>query len=51
MENDYLIDREAQKNWDSYTGIPGIRQQDMAVTETMGPIYNRRQEHLGTTDR
>ena len=34
----------------SYTGIPGIRQQDMAVTETMGPIYDRRHEHLGTTD-
>ena len=34
----------------SYTGIPGIRQQDMAVTESMGPIYKRWQEHLGTTD-
>jgi hypothetical protein len=34
----------------SYTGIPGIRQQDMAVTESMGPIFDRTSEHLGTTD-
>jgi phthalate 4,5-dioxygenase oxygenase subunit len=50
MANDYQIDREAQKNWESYTGIRGIRQQDMAMTETMGPIYDRSHEHLGTTD-
>jgi phthalate 4,5-dioxygenase len=48
--NDYLIDREAQRAMKSYTGIPGIRQQDMAVTESMGTIYNRTDEHLGTTD-
>jgi nitrite reductase/ring-hydroxylating ferredoxin subunit len=48
--NDYLIDREAQRTMKSYTGIPGIRQQDMAVTESMGPIYDRESEHLGTTD-
>jgi phenylpropionate dioxygenase-like ring-hydroxylating dioxygenase large terminal subunit len=50
LSNDYLIDREAQRTWKSYTGIEGIRMQDMAVTETMGPIYNRTREHLGTTD-
>ena len=49
-ENDYLIDRAAQRAMKSYTGIPGIRQQDMAVTESMGPIYDRAKEHLGTTD-
>ena len=49
--NDYLIDREAQKNWQSYTGIEGIRQQDMAVTESMGAIMDRTREHLGTTDQ
>jgi hypothetical protein len=48
--NDYKIDREAQKSKASYTGIPGIRQQDMAVTESMGTIYNRTREHLGTSD-
>ena len=50
LENDYFVDREAQKNWVSYSGIPGTRQQDMAVTETMGPIYIRSHEHLGTSD-
>ncbi len=48
--NDYNIDREAQRTWKSYTGINGIRQQDMAVTESMGPILDRSAEHLGTTD-
>jgi len=47
--NDFLIDREKQKTF-SYTGILGINQQDMAVTESMGPIYDRTQEHLGTSD-
>jgi phenylpropionate dioxygenase-like ring-hydroxylating dioxygenase large terminal subunit len=50
LANDYMIDREAQRTWKSFTGIPGIRQQDMAVTESMGPIYKRYNEHLGTTD-
>jgi hypothetical protein len=50
LDNDYMIDREAQRNWKSFTGIPGVRQQDMAVTESMGPIYKRYNEHLGTTD-
>ena len=49
--NDFLIDREAQRNWLSYTGIEGIRQQDMAMTEGMGPIMDRSREHLGTTDQ
>ena len=35
---------------DSLSGIEGIRQQDMAVTESMGTIYDRSREHLGTTD-
>ena len=48
-DNDYLIDREAQKTT-SFTGIAGIHQQDQAVTESMGPIYDRSQEHLGTSD-
>jgi len=51
LANDYLIDREAQSSGRSFTGIPGVRQQDMAVTESMGPIYQRHKEHLGTTDQ
>ncbi|HUZ78666.1 MAG TPA: Rieske 2Fe-2S domain-containing protein [Chloroflexota bacterium] len=49
-DNDYEIDREAQRTWKSFTGIAGIRQQDMAVTESMGPLMDRTKEHLGTTD-
>jgi len=51
-ENDFLIDREVQKSGTSYTGIPGgARPQDMAMTWSMGPIYDRSREHLGTTDQ
>jgi hypothetical protein len=50
LDNDYMIDRELQRSGKSFTGIPGVRQQDMAVTESMGPIYKRYNEHLGTTD-
>jgi phenylpropionate dioxygenase-like ring-hydroxylating dioxygenase large terminal subunit len=48
--NDYLIDREVQAKKQSFTGINGILQQDMAVTDSMGAIYDRSREHLGTTD-
>ena len=51
LANDYLIDREAQRTWKSYTGIKSVRLQDCAVTETMGVIYDRSHEHLGTTDQ
>jgi nitrite reductase/ring-hydroxylating ferredoxin subunit len=47
--NDYLLDRDFQKDG-SYTGIKGIGIQDEAVTESMGPIVDRTQEHLGTSD-
>jgi phenylpropionate dioxygenase-like ring-hydroxylating dioxygenase large terminal subunit len=50
LDNDYLIDRHAQKTV-SYTGIQGIRAQDAMVTETAGPIVDRTKEHLGTSDR
>jgi phthalate 4,5-dioxygenase oxygenase subunit len=50
LDNDYLIDRHAQKTI-SFTGIKGIRAQDAMVTETAGPIVDRTREHLGTSDR
>jgi hypothetical protein len=52
-DNDFLIDREAQRqNTGSagFTGITGIAMQDAAVTSSMGPIYDRSKEHLGTSD-
>jgi phthalate 4,5-dioxygenase oxygenase subunit len=47
--NDYGIDREVQRT-QSYTGIDGIHLQDQAITESMGPIVDRSQEHLGASD-
>jgi nitrite reductase/ring-hydroxylating ferredoxin subunit len=47
--NDYLIDRKGQKTT-SYTGIGAIFLQDQAVTESMGEVYDRTQEHLGSSD-
>ncbi len=48
-ENDYNLDRELQRTT-SYTGIRGIHVQDQAITESLGPIYSRAQERLGTSD-
>ena len=48
-DNDYLIDRQRQRTV-NYTGLPGNRVEDAAMTESMGPIYDRTREHLGTTD-
>jgi hypothetical protein len=48
-DNDYLLDRHKQKTV-NYTGIDVISAQDQAVQESMGPIYDRSQEHLGTSD-
>jgi hypothetical protein len=50
IHNDYLVDRQLAKN-ELMIGIPFlVNLQDRAMTETMGPIYDRTQEHLGTTD-
>jgi hypothetical protein len=49
-ENDYQIDRDAQRTV-TFTGIEDFVSQDLMVTESMGPIYDRSQEHLGSTDR
>jgi phthalate 4,5-dioxygenase len=48
-DNDYFIDRELQRT-QNFTGIQVIRTQDTAMTESMGGIVDRPQEHLGTMD-
>ncbi len=48
-QNDYNIDREMQKTV-NYVGIPSTREQDMAMTDSMGAIADRTKEHLGTSD-
>jgi hypothetical protein len=48
-DNDYLIDRDMQRT-QNFTGIDVIRTQDTAMTESMGGVVDRSQEHLGSTD-
>ena len=50
-ENDWLVDREAQKTGGNFTGITGIHQQDQAITESMGPVTDHLFEHLAPSDR
>jgi phenylpropionate dioxygenase-like ring-hydroxylating dioxygenase large terminal subunit len=47
--NRYGLDREMQRHV-NYTGIKGIETQDRAMTEGMGYVCDRSQEHLGTSD-
>lgn len=49
IHNDYGIDRRLQRT-ENFTGIVGIPNQDAAVQESMGPISDRQNEHLGHTD-
>src|SRR5947209_10045925 len=49
-DNDYLIDRRLQRSGRSYTGIRGIREEDLAVQESMGSVCDRTIEHLGSSD-
>ncbi len=50
MDNDYMIDRVAQKHHKSYSGVKGIAMQDAAIQESMGPIQDRSKENLVSTD-
>jgi hypothetical protein len=49
-DNDYLIDRAAQKTNQTYSGVAGIAMQDAAIQESMGPIQDRSKENLTSTD-
>ena len=49
-DNDYLMDRAAQKAGATYSGIEGIGMQDASLQESMGPIVDRTRENLTTTD-
>jgi phthalate 4,5-dioxygenase len=48
-ENTWLQDRERMRAG-SWTGISGVNMEDLAVEESMGTIYDRTKEHLGTSD-
>jgi phthalate 4,5-dioxygenase oxygenase subunit len=47
--NMYFLDRKQQKH-QNYSGINGIAVQDLAITESMGPIVDRTKENLGAGD-
>jgi phenylpropionate dioxygenase-like ring-hydroxylating dioxygenase large terminal subunit len=49
-DNDFLIDRAAQKSGATYSGIAGFAMQDSSVQELMGPIVDRTRENLVSTD-
>jgi nitrite reductase/ring-hydroxylating ferredoxin subunit len=53
LGNDYFIDRAAQRanaGPAGYTGIASGYMQDQMITESMGPIVDRRGERLGSSD-
>jgi nitrite reductase/ring-hydroxylating ferredoxin subunit len=50
-DNDYLIDRVAQKEKRAYSGVFGFSMQDASLQESMGPIQNHEAEKLLPTDR
>ena len=49
-DNDYLMDRDAQRRGDSFSGVRGIAMQDASLQESMGPIVDRTRERLVPTD-
>ncbi|MBM2809731.1 MAG: Phthalate 4,5-dioxygenase [Chloroflexi bacterium] len=48
--NDYQIDRGEQRV-KTFTGVATVHNQDQAMTESMGPVEDRTQEHVGSADR
>jgi len=49
-DNDYLMDRAAQRAGTTYSGVDGIAMQDASLQESMGPIVDRTKENLVSTD-
>jgi phthalate 4,5-dioxygenase oxygenase subunit len=45
-DNDYLMDREAQRIGTTFSGVEGIAIQDASLQESMGPIVDRTKENL-----
>ena len=49
--NDWLIDRQAQKDKKSFSGVEGFSIQDASLQESMGPLQDYAREHLVATDK
>jgi phenylpropionate dioxygenase-like ring-hydroxylating dioxygenase large terminal subunit len=50
MDNDFQMSQEARQDG-NFSGVSDFVSQDFMVTESMGTIYDRSQEQLGSTDR
>jgi phthalate 4,5-dioxygenase len=50
-DNEYLIDRQAQKEKRAFSGVFGISEQDASLQESMGAIQDRTGERLLSTDK
>ena len=50
-DNDYMIDRQAQKEKRSFSGVFGISAQDYSLHESMGPLQSYEDEHLLPSDK
>jgi phenylpropionate dioxygenase-like ring-hydroxylating dioxygenase large terminal subunit len=50
MDNNYLMDRKAQREGLLYSGIEGIGMQDASLQESMGAVQDRTKENLVSTD-
>jgi len=49
--NDWLIDRDAQRERRSFSGVEGFSIQDASLQESMGPIQDYARENLVHTDK
>lgn len=50
-DNDYLLDRQAQKEKRAFSGVFGFAAQDASLQESMGPIQDHENEKLLPSDR
>jgi phthalate 4,5-dioxygenase len=50
-DNDYLIDRVAQREKRSYSGVFGFSEQDASLQESMGSLQNHAAEKMLPTDK
>jgi phthalate 4,5-dioxygenase oxygenase subunit len=49
-DNDYMMDRAAQRRGETFSGVRGIAMQDASLQESMGPIVDRTKERLVSAD-
>jgi phthalate 4,5-dioxygenase oxygenase subunit len=49
-EQDYDLNRDDARARRSFSGLTSVTMEDHAVTESMGPILDRSNEHLGSSD-